>query len=63
MEKALENLTESLPFSFESIDLDDRPELEDKYGELIPVLELNGQLVCHYHLDEAALRAYLLEFG
>lgn len=62
MEQALERLQNELSFSFEAIDLDECPELDTRFGELIPVLELNGQVVCHYHLDEQALRAYLLEF-
>ena len=62
MEQALELLQNELSFSFKAIDLDERPELEARLGELIPVLELSGQIVCHYHLDEQALRAYLLEF-
>lgn len=62
MEEALERLQETLSFSFEAIDLDEYPELDIKFGELIPVLEIAGQVVCHYRLDEQALRAYLLEF-
>lgn len=36
-------------------------ELAEKYGNLVPVLELAGQEVCHYFLDEARLRAALAQ--
>jgi hypothetical protein len=29
------------------------------YGERIPVVEVDGQPVCHYHLDVAALHRAL----
>ena len=48
------------------IDVDAHPELEDRYGDLVPVLLLGSpedrQALCHYHLDGAAVeaaRAYL----
>lgn len=34
-------------------------QLADKYGRLLPVLELAGREVCHYFLDEERLRAAL----
>ena len=34
-------------------------DLEARYNELVPVL-LHGETeICHWHLDEAVLRAYL----
>ena len=33
--------------------------LAEKYGRLVPVLEMAGQEVCHYFLDEERLRAAL----
>jgi hypothetical protein len=36
---------------------------KEKYGEWVPVLEgPDGVEICHYHLDQAALDAYLLNF-
>ena len=32
---------------------------EAKYNELVPVLLHGEHEICHWHLDEAALRAYL----
>ncbi|MCE2989609.1 MAG: glutaredoxin family protein [Burkholderiales bacterium] len=42
------------------IDVDERPELEEEYGMLVPVL-LRGGLpdgveICHYHFDPSAWR-------
>ena len=59
MEQALERLQENEDFSFQSIDLDSVSELEDEYSELIPVLVADGQILCHFHLDEDALRTWL----
>lgn len=36
-------------------------ELAEKYGSLIPVLELAGREVCHYFLDMARLQAALVQ--
>ncbi|MFN8697072.1 MAG: glutaredoxin family protein [Burkholderiales bacterium] len=43
------------------IDVDERPELEEEYGMLVPVL-LRGGLpdgveICHYHFDPSAWRS------
>ena len=48
--------------AFEEVDVDADPALEERYGELVPVLtEADGTEVCHYHLDEDALRKALLK--
>ena len=48
----------------EWIDIDDDPHLESRYGEWVPVLEgKDGRRICHYHLDQPALDAYLSDFG
>jgi len=59
MQTALEALQGGLSFSVEVIDLDDRPDLEARYGELIPVLLLGEAEICHYFLDRARLEACL----
>jgi thioredoxin reductase (NADPH) len=46
----------------EVVDVDAHPELEAQWDEKVPVLLLDGAYVCHYHLDEAALRAQLAGF-
>ena len=46
------------------IDVDDDPEMEARYGDLVPVLVTStGVEICHYHLDQTALGAYLAELS
>ncbi len=46
--------------AFEEIDVDADPALEERYGERVPVLTLeDGTELCHYHLDEEALKKAL----
>lgn len=37
-------------------DIDSRPEWQARYDTRIPVVEYNGQFVCQYTLDAAAIR-------
>lgn len=46
-------------FELEIIEIDDFPELEAKYNELVPVLLHGDNEICHWHLDETKLQAYL----
>lgn len=48
-------------FEIEVIDVDADPALEARFNELVPVLygELDEPELCHYFLDEAAVRAYI----
>ncbi len=41
------------------VDVDSDPLLQRRYGLKIPVLRLNGELVCFGRLDEAQLRRML----
>jgi len=41
------------------IDIETRPDLRAKYGIRIPVVEYDGQTVCQYHLDAAAIGTIL----
>jgi hypothetical protein len=55
---------EGLPFSVDVIDIDASPDpsLVARFDELVPVLygeDLNAPELCHYFLDETALRAHL----
>jgi hypothetical protein len=52
----------SSPFTLEVVDIDADPMLEQRYGELVPVLLAGERRICHYHLDRDALDAYLAEF-
>lgn len=42
-------------------DISDDAELARKYGQRIPVLLIDGDLVCAYHLDLSRLRGYLTD--
>ena len=56
---ALEALALERSFSIEVIDVDSDAELERRYGSLVPVLLHGDAELCHYHLDEGKVRAYL----
>ncbi len=61
---ALAPLQDELGFSVRVVDLDtDAPELEEVWGEKVPVL-LDGDVeLCHYFLDESAVRANFRRIG
>lgn len=46
-------------FDIEVIDVDRHPELEEKWGDKVPVLLDGERELCHYHLDVAAVDARL----
>jgi thiol-disulfide isomerase/thioredoxin len=62
MIEALGSLETGLGFRLRVVEVDDDPALEQRYGELVPVLEGAGQEICHYVLDRAALDAFLAKF-
>ena len=46
-------------YELEVVDILARPELEYRYGSLIPVLCAEGDVeICHYFLDDTALAQY-----
>jgi hypothetical protein len=53
--------TDSLRFKVEVVDVDADPALVARFDELVPVLfgELDQPELCHYFLDEAAVRRYV----
>ena len=53
---------EELGADIEVVDVDSQPEFEKAYGERVPVVLGGGAELCHYVLDAAAVRAYLLNF-
>lgn len=63
MEVALEPLREEFGFTLDTVDVDTDPELEARLGELVPVLMAGQRELCHYFLDQHAVRAYLAEIG
>lgn len=60
---ALKPLEVELGFSVEVIDVDDDPALEAVWGEKVPVVLGGDVMLCHYFLDEAAVRAHLRRIG
>jgi len=61
MEVALRPLLAEYDANLQVLDADSDPALE-RYDELVPVLLLNGEEICHHFLDEAKLRAALERF-
>ena len=59
MRDALQPYLAEYRAELEIVEIDDFPDLEAKYNELVPVLLHGEHEICHWHLDEAALRAYL----
>ena len=59
---ALEPIAKEYGWAIEVIDIDQHPELEERWDELVPVLLAGETELCHYHLDEAAVRAYCDDF-
>jgi glutaredoxin len=57
-ERALGQL-EKWGIPFEAVDITDDPELEARYREWLPVLEVDGERAFVYYLDEAAVKKKL----
>lgn len=56
---SLQALQAELGFEIDIVDVDADPVLEEKYNELVPVLMHGEHQICHWHLDEQALRTTL----
>ena len=56
---ALQQLQGRFSFEIEVIDVDSHPELEEKWGDKVPVLLDGDRELCHYHLDVEAVDARL----
>ncbi|MEO1765653.1 glutaredoxin family protein [Thiobacter aerophilum] len=59
MAAALDALRDELGFDYRTVDVDTDPTLVARYGRLVPVLALEEEVLCHYFLEPAALRARL----
>jgi len=62
MEVALEPLLNEFGARLEVLDVDADPLLEARFDELVPVLMHGDTELCHYFLDEEAVRAYLARY-
>lgn len=56
---ALLALQQEMDFDLDEIDIDRDTDLVFRYDALVPVLSLGEREICHYFLDEAALREAL----
>jgi len=59
MQQHLRGLQEGWRFKLEFVDIDRNQDLKSRYGTLVPVLAGDNEEICHYFLDEMALRNYL----
>ena len=55
-ERELAALAEELGFEPKAVAIDGDPELEARYRELIPVVELEGERVCTYYVQPEPFR-------
>jgi len=55
----LRPLRDELGFELDEIGIDGDPDLEARYREWLPVLELDGERAFVYYLDEQAFRRRL----
>lgn len=46
-------------FQLQAVDVDSSPELQSRFGTLIPVLASGEGVICHYYLDPVALNVFL----
>ncbi|HSO05989.1 MAG TPA: glutaredoxin family protein [Pelomicrobium sp.] len=60
---ALVPLAQRAGVAVEIVDVDSDAGLEAAYGDKVPVLMAGEREICHYHLDRAALDAYLAGIG
>jgi glutaredoxin len=55
----LRALRDELGFDLEEVEVDGDPELEERYREWLPVVELDGERLFTYYVHEDALRRRL----
>lgn len=61
MRDALLSLQAELGFDVEYVEIEALPELEARFGELVPVLVAGEGELCHYFLDHRAVRDHFLK--
>ena len=59
MRQALLPYQQQYGFELNVVDVDEDENLVARYNELVPVLLHGEHEICHWHLNEAALSAYL----
>jgi glutaredoxin len=55
----VEAVRAEIPFELDEVDITGDPELESRYRERLPVLEVDGRPVFSYHVPAEALRRAL----
>ncbi len=53
--RRLESVRDEVPFELEEIDITGIPELEGRYREWLPVVEIDGERAFVYRIDEREL--------
>ena len=56
MEEELRPYIQKYNISVQRQYIDNEPALEDLYGDKVPVLTLDDEIICHYFLDADILR-------
>ncbi len=57
--RLVERLTAEARLTFTELDVDADPGLRAEYGDLVPVVRVNGKEIGHWRIDEARLRKAL----
>lgn len=58
-ENLLKPLATTLDFAMEIKLIDNNKELEDLYGQLIPVVQVNGKYFSHFRVDAEEFKSFL----
>ena len=61
MRLALVALQQKIDFEWDESDIDRDTDLIYLYDTLVPVLQFEGKEVCHYFIDEQAIREIVLK--
>jgi hypothetical protein len=61
MREAIRPFAVEIGLTLHEIDVDTDPELEARWGELVPVLLAGNRELCHYRFDRAAVLRYLFD--
>jgi glutaredoxin len=59
--RVLESVRSELPFELEEVDISGDAELEERYRELLPVVEIDGARAFTYFVQPDALRRNLAQ--
>ena len=59
----LYQLQQAHDFEVFEVDVDSSPQLIEQYGSQVPVVTCDGEQLCHYFLDQAAIMRVLTGLG